>query len=119
MWLIDQLAEARIEEASRRGEFDHLPGSGERLQLDDDPLVAEELRVAYRVLKNAGCAPPEVALLAEIRQVEQLMSGMEPGEGRSSGAKRLNLLRAQLGARSEHLDAALQYSVRIMDRLAR
>ena len=54
------LAEGRIEEAIARGEFDDLPGAGRPLELDDiDPLLPEELRLAYRILKNAGSAPAE------------------------------------------------------------
>jgi len=49
------LAERKIEEAIERGEFDDLPGAGRPLDLDDlDPLLPEELRMAYRILKNAG-----------------------------------------------------------------
>ena len=54
------LAERRIEKAIARGEFDDLPGAGRPLELDDvDPLLPEELRLAYRILKNAGFAPAE------------------------------------------------------------
>jgi hypothetical protein len=49
------LAERTIEEAIARGEFDDLPGAGRPLDLDDvDPLLPEELRMAFRLLKNAG-----------------------------------------------------------------
>ena len=49
------LAERKIEEAIERGELDDLPGAGQPLDLDDlDPLLPEELRMAYRILKNAG-----------------------------------------------------------------
>jgi hypothetical protein len=49
------LAERKIEEAIARGEFDDLPGAGRALDLDDvDPLLPEELRMAFRLLKNAG-----------------------------------------------------------------
>jgi hypothetical protein len=52
------LAERKIEEAIERGEFDDLPGAGQSLDLDDiDPLLPEELRMAYRILKNAGMGP--------------------------------------------------------------
>jgi hypothetical protein len=40
------LAERKIAEAQARGEFDHLPGAGQPLALDDDALVPEELRRA-------------------------------------------------------------------------
>ena len=54
------LAERRIEEAIARGEFDDLPGAGQPLDLDDlDPLLPEELRMAYRLRKNAGSRPQD------------------------------------------------------------
>jgi len=49
------LAERKIEQAIARGEFDDLPGAGRPLDLDDvDPLLPEELRMAFWLLKNAG-----------------------------------------------------------------
>lgn len=62
---LDRLVEARIAEATAAGEFDDLPGAGQPLSLDNDALVPEEIRVAYRMLKNAGFAPPEVMKLRE------------------------------------------------------
>jgi len=54
------LAERRIEEALARGELDGLPGAGRPLELDDDALVPEELRLAHRILKNAGFTPADL-----------------------------------------------------------
>lgn len=45
---LNELTERRIDEARRQGAFDDLPGSGRPLGLDDDRLVPEDLRVAYR-----------------------------------------------------------------------
>ena len=61
--MLDFLAEQRIAEAVSRGELDDLPGAGRPLDLDDHTLVPEELRVAHRILRNAGVAPPEVKRL--------------------------------------------------------
>ena len=58
--MLDFLAERRIAEAQSRGELDNLPGAGRPLELDDDALVPEDLRLAYRILKNAGFVPPEI-----------------------------------------------------------
>jgi hypothetical protein len=55
--MLDFLVEQRLEEAVSRGELSNLPGEGRPLELDDDPLVPEELRLAYRILKNAGFDP--------------------------------------------------------------
>ena len=58
--MFDQIAERKIAEAIARGELDELPGAGRPLDLDDDRLVPEDLRMAYRVLKNAGFVPQEI-----------------------------------------------------------
>ena len=56
------LAERKIEEAIERGEFDDLPGAGQLLDLDDlDPMLPEELRMACRILKNAGMGSSDTA----------------------------------------------------------
>jgi hypothetical protein len=96
MWLIDQLAEQRIREAAAQGAFDDLPGAGQPLSLDDDAAVPEELRSAYRLLKNAGYLPPEVQLRREIGEAEQLLSLAEQAEERANQSRRLRYLMTRL-----------------------
>ncbi|RME33436.1 MAG: DUF1992 domain-containing protein [Gammaproteobacteria bacterium] len=99
MLLLDQLAEARIVEAMEAGVFDDLPGAGKPLRLDDDSLVAPDLRMALRVLKNAGYVPPEVGLRREIHELGQLVEALERAgdeDGREQAARRLGLLRLRL-----------------------
>jgi hypothetical protein len=91
------LAERRIEEAIARGELDDLPGAGQPLALDDDALVPEELRVAYRILKNAGFVPPEVDELREIGQLERLVQqGCADARAQARAVKKLALLRTKI-----------------------
>jgi hypothetical protein len=97
MWLIDQLVEARISDAQARGEFDNLPGAGKALQLQDDFLVLEELRAAYRLLKNAGYLPPAVQMRREIAEVEQLLQLAEDTAERQLLNQRLRYLLLKLG----------------------
>ena len=92
---IDMLAEQRIREAQEKGEFDDLPGAGAPLELDDDALVPEELRAAYRLLKNAGFLPPELEAHREIRQLEQLLQTVEDDGRRASLISRINFLLAR------------------------
>ena len=40
--------------------------------LDDDALVAPELRMAYRILKNAGMLPPEVEAVRDDEPVDHV-----------------------------------------------
>lgn len=87
------IVERRIAEAMARGEFDRLPGAGKPLALDDDPLVPEEMRVAYRILKNAGFVPPELERLAEINR---LLAALERDAIAADGGRASQRLRALL-----------------------
>jgi hypothetical protein len=94
---LDALVERRIEAAIARGELDNLPGAGRPLALDDDLLVPEELRVACRLLKNAGCVPPELAQLAEVNRLLGALRGDDVADADvDAGARRLRALLAQL-----------------------
>jgi hypothetical protein len=70
MKLLDALVEQRINEAATRGDFTNLPGAGKPLEFDDDVLVPEEVRVANRILKNAGFVPPAVEQLRALRGLQ-------------------------------------------------
>lgn len=96
MMAIDQLAEAKIKRAIDQGEFRGLLGEGRRLDLGDDALVPEELRVAYRLLKNAGFVPAELALRREISDVYGLLCTLDDGRERCWAMKRLNMLKIRL-----------------------
>jgi len=74
MQVLAWLAERRIAEAIARGELEDLPGAGRPLALEDDPLVPEELRVAHRVLRNAGLLPPELERLRRAGAKLRLMN---------------------------------------------
>lgn len=92
----DQVAEKRILEAIEKGEFDHLEGAGKPLELDDTSMVPPELRMAYRILKNAGFAPPELEARKEMKEVEDLLMNMEEGAERDKALARFNYLSAKL-----------------------
>jgi hypothetical protein len=91
--MFDLIAEEKIAEAIARGEFDNLPGAGRPLNLDDDALIPEELRLAYRILKNAGYVPPELETLNEIAQLERIAMG------NATAVKKLALLKAKIESR--------------------
>jgi hypothetical protein len=88
----DKIVEERIKDAQRKGEFDNLPGSGKPLDLEDSGSVPEDLRVAYKILKNADYIPPELELKKEIRKTEDLLAGMEDTAEKYKVLKKLNYL---------------------------
>ncbi|UTF51601.1 DUF1992 domain-containing protein [Desulfomicrobium sp. ZS1] len=69
MNVLAELAERAIREAQERGEFEGLNGQGHPLPESCDPFMPETLRMAYKVLKNAGYIPKEVEDQREIRSL--------------------------------------------------
>lgn len=59
-WLPSDRAMDAIERAIAEGAFDNLPGKGQPLDLSDDnnPFVPDDMRLAYRILRNAGVRLP-------------------------------------------------------------
>lgn len=97
MLVLELLAEQKICEAVSRGEFDNLPGAGRPLELNDNPLVPEELRAAYRLLKNAGFVPPELEARNEITSLERLVLAEDvDASARAKAVKKLALLRTRV-----------------------
>ncbi len=108
MFTFVALAEQRIQEALERGELSDLPGSGEPLDLTEDPLVPEDQRMANRILKNAGFAPPEVGLRREIGELRSQLELLDEGE-RDRAWKRLCLLMTRLSLlRGEAVNLSLE-----------
>ena len=69
-----RIAEGRIREAMEQGVFENLPGAGKPLDLEEYFNTPEEMRVAYSILKNANCAPPEVELMKDVARLEQAIA---------------------------------------------
>ncbi|NMG43212.1 DUF1992 domain-containing protein [Aromatoleum toluvorans] len=93
--IFDILAEQRIADALKRGEFEHLPGAGRPLVFDDELFQSPEQRMANRILKNAGFVPQEVLLRREIASLRHQLTEAD-GERREDARRRLRLLIATL-----------------------
>lgn len=120
MNFIDRLVEQKISEAIARGELSGLPGEGAPLKFDDDSLIPEELRMAYRILRNAGFVPPEVQSLREIGDLERHIEELPKGGTRVRAFRKLQLLRMRLEAsgRFQHVWARdSSYSDRLLEHL--
>lgn len=73
-WFLRTVAEEKIRDAIERGEFDQLPGAGKPLPEDDDAYVPEDLRISYKLLKNAGMIPEELQLRKEMMTLGDLLA---------------------------------------------
>jgi hypothetical protein len=117
--VLDALAESRIEEAMREGAFDDLPGAGRPLVLDDDPLVPEHLRAAYRILRNAGFVPPEVEARRERARLATLITTLDDDAARRRALARLALVEARLEASGLKLRVERGYEAKLVERFGR
>lgn len=88
----EKIVEERILVAQRRGDFENLPGFGKPLEIEDDSHIPEDLRLAYKILKNADCIPQEIELKKEIFQTQDLLAAMEDVSQKYRTLTRLNHL---------------------------
>lgn len=117
--IFSKLAEEKIKKAAERGDFDDLPGKGQPLELEDDSNVPEDLRLAYKVLKNAGYTPPELDVNQEIVRVEDMLASAQDEATRYKALKRLNYLTLKLSHQRPQsgIFTDNDYSERVVDRL--
>jgi hypothetical protein len=99
MDIFEKIAEKKILEAIAQGLFDDLPNKGKPLKMEDDSWVPEDLRLAYKILKNAGCIPPEMEIRKEIIDLKELLKTIDDDEVRIKKIRELNfkLLKFNIG----------------------
>ena len=116
----DRIIEERIRRAQQKGKFEDLEGTGKPLIFEKDGQVAGELRLVYKILKNADCLPPEIQLKNEIKRTEDLLSGMEDTAEKYRTLKKLNFLIMRLNSLGNmliDLEMPQRYSGKLVERL--
>ena len=91
-----KIIERRIQEAQKKGVFDNLPGSGSPLKIEDESHIPEDLRLAFKILKNGDFLPPELHLKKEIRQMEDMLENIPDEKERYRQIKKINYKIMQL-----------------------
>ena len=96
------IAERRILDALAQGFFDNSPYRGRPVRLDEVEGVPPELRMAFKILRDAGCLPPEVELRREIASLSELLDAVLDDEERTRVRRELldRHLRLELRRRS-------------------
>jgi hypothetical protein len=80
--MFDRLADRRIREAMTEGKFDRLPKRGV-IDLEEYFKLPAELRMAYSILKSAGCVPEEVELLRDVDRLRTELAAAADEASRS------------------------------------
>ncbi len=118
-----KIVEERIRTAQRKGQFDNLNGRGKPLPPDViGDTVPEDLRLSYRILKNADCVPPEVELKHEIRRTEDLLAGMTETRAKYGILKKINYLIIKLNTMRQgrvELEVPQHYADRLVTRMGK
>jgi hypothetical protein len=117
----ERIVEERIAQAERRGAFEGLQGRGAPIQFADDRHVPEDLRLAYKILKNADCLPAEIELKKEIERTEDLLAAMTDARARFRALRKINYLIMRFNALrkgSIALDMPPQYEQKLAGRIA-
>lgn len=99
MFAFTWIAERRIEESMRRGEFDDLEGKGRKIEFADDSMIPEDLRMAYKILKNAGYIPPELVEEKEFVTAMDLLEAATDEQERYRQMQKLNFLVTKMNTR--------------------
>ena len=118
----DKIVEQRIRAAQKNGDFENLDGTGKPLRFDDDGYIPEDLRLAYKILKNADMTPPEIELKKEIMKTEDLLRGMKDTAEKYRTIKKLNFMIMKLNAmRNSNIEfeTPQHYSDKMINRLER
>ena len=120
MDIIALIAEHKIQEAMKRGEFDNLSGMGKPLAMNEDLSgVPAETRMAYKVLKNAGFIPPELELRKEIASMGEMINTLDDDEQRRKKRKELDfklLKLAMMRNRPVNLDLFPEYQIKVVSK---
>jgi hypothetical protein len=90
MDMFQLVSEDRIKKAYQEGEFDQLPGLGKPMKIEDLSSIPEELRMAYKLLKNAGYTQEESHLRREMMTIEDLIKKCENPSEKEILQKNLN-----------------------------
>ena len=96
--VIQEIAEHRIREAMEEGQMENLPGQGQPLQPESDTHIPQEMRMAYKILKNSGHIPPEIEEEKQIQNMLDLLEHCQDEQERYRQMQKLNVLIAKINA---------------------
>jgi hypothetical protein len=116
----ERIVEERIKKAQYKGAFKNLPGAGKPLNLDSDQHIPQDLRLAYKILRNADCLPPEIELKKQIQRTEELLVEMQDTRERYRTLKKLNYLILKLNSvrnQDARFDMPQKYEAAVVERM--
>ncbi|MBW2483861.1 MAG: DUF1992 domain-containing protein [Deltaproteobacteria bacterium] len=115
------IADRKICEALEKGHLNIESWHNKPLPISNDNMIPGELRMAYKILKNAGYLPPEIETKKEIQQIEDLLATCEDERIRVKQIKKLNYLVLKLNTMkgdTANIEGQEEYYRKIIERLS-
>jgi hypothetical protein len=98
--IIQTIAERKIQQAMTEGTLLDLSHWKDKpLPPDTMADVPDDLRMAYRLLKNAGYVPEEIAMQKEITRIEQLLANCTDEKEKVRQLTKISCLKTKLETR--------------------
>ena len=102
---IDEQIAQSLRESLRNGELKSAPSWGKPLDLADGyAQTPDELRMAFKALKDAGFVPPEVETMQQIATLREQLATVAA----SNDAAGANALRQRISELQQHLSLRLE-----------
>ncbi len=102
--LEDRIADS-LRESEERGELQRAKGYGKPLDFGDGyEETPADLRMGYKILKDAGAAPLEVEMMRDVKALEECLVGLDPASAEAVELrKKIGDLRLEIALRIEAL----------------
>ena len=114
------IAERKIAKAIQEGTLNIEGWKGKPLPMEDDHLVPDDLKMAYKILKNSGFLPPEIEAKKEIHKLEEMIAQTEDEHVRVKQIKKLNFLLTKLNCqrnRPVNLEEHGKYQRKVVEKI--
>ena len=101
---IDEQIAQSLRESQRSGELQSAASWGKPLDLADGyAQTPDELRMAFKALKDAGFVPPEVETMRQIAALREVIAAAPEAPGAEAMRRRVSELQQHLALRLEKL----------------
>jgi hypothetical protein len=115
------IAEQKIAQAMQERDLNSPKWKNKPLPLEDDRFVPDDLKMAYKILKNSGYLPPEIEDRREVKRIEDLIAATEDEHERLKQMKKLNILMMKIDAKrsfSSNISEQQDYYQKVVERIS-
>ncbi len=122
MDILRRIAEKKIKKAIEEGKLSPIEHwKNKPLEFERDSFVADDLKIAYKILKNSGYLPPELETRKKIANLQELISATEDEHIRLKQMQKLNVLLRKLDSQRDSgsaLQANDDYYKKIVEQIS-